>query len=293
LVFGCLVAAAAVEAAPRGAADQGAARVETRFIQVHPAAAESKGFVRSTDKRRAVVLIHGYWLHFTKTRVHQALFKPWQEKGSPLVTTLGKDSDVFAFAYGQTVSVEAITQLPGLKGGIDRLRQLGYSEIVLLGHSAGGLVAREFVENCPRAGVTKVVQICAPNGGTAYAEVGLIPKNQKAFVASLAPAARQKCLQARADKKIPAGVQFVCLVGADDAVVPCRCQWTRDLQDQGIPVLCLHTGHRQIMRRTPLAQKIAEVIRTPQPRWKANQVAAARLDVFKPRNPVKDMGKGH
>lgn len=257
------------------------ARPETRFIQVYPALKQPAQFIRSEGRHRAVVLIHGYWLHFSKTRVGRAMFKVWQDKDSPLVTTLGKDSDVFAFAYGQTVSVEEIAHLPSLREGISKLRRLGYREIVLLGHSAGGLVAREFAEDFPRVGVTKVVQVCAPNGGSVYAEVGLIPKNQKSFVSSLSPTARARCLLERADKKIPTGVQFVCVVGLEDSLVPCRCQWTRDLQDQGVPVIRLKAGHRQIMRQTSLARKLAEVVRAPQLRWKAEEVAAAIQDLFK------------
>ena len=41
-----------------------------------------------------------------------------------------------------------------LADNIRRVRQLGYKEIILLGHSAGGVIVRQFVEDHPDAGVT-------------------------------------------------------------------------------------------------------------------------------------------
>ena len=67
-----------------------------------------------------------------------------------------------------------------------RLRQAGYSEVILLGFSAGGVVARQFVEDNPAAGVTRVIQVCAPNLGSPLAKlkssVGLA---QESFLQSL------------------------------------------------------------------------------------------------------------
>jgi pimeloyl-ACP methyl ester carboxylesterase len=256
---------------------------EVKFVQVHPAMKEPGQFIRSRSQGRAVVLIHGYWLHLKKERVNRAIFKDWQGKKSALVNTLGKDADVFAFAYGQTVSVEEIADLRPLTEGIRRLRGLGYSQIVLVGHSAGGLVAREFVEDHPASGVTKVVQVCAPNGGSFYADIKLVPKNHQPFVSSLCKTSRDKCLRERAGKKVPAAVQFVCVITAEDLVVPCKCQWTPDLQDQGVPAVRINVGHRQVMRQTGAAQQLAEIIRRRETRWSMAQVAAARKELLKPK----------
>jgi hypothetical protein len=260
---------------------------ETSFIQVHPDIKDPAKFVRSKGRNRAVVLIHGYRLCFKNDRVPRAVFKDWQRKGSALVTTLGPLADVFSFAYGQTVSVEEVSRLPALREGIARLKKLGYGRIVLVGHSAGGLVARYFVEDFPDSGVTKVVQVCAPNGGTHYADIKLIPKNQKLFVASLSTANREKCLEDRGAKKIPSQVQFICLVGMDDLIVPCKCQWTQDLQKQGVPVVKCVTNHHHVMRKVVSAKIIAQVIRDKYPRWTAVQVADAVKELFKKKTKLK------
>jgi hypothetical protein len=272
---------------PRQAKPEEPEKPETSFIQVHPDVKDPAKFVRSKGQKRAVVLMHGYWLCFNKDRVPRAVFKDWQRKGSPLVTTLGPVADVFAFAYGQTVSVEEVAHLPALRAGIARLKMLGYSRIVLVGHSAGGLVARYFVEDFPDAGITKVVQVCAPNGGTRYADIKLIPNNQKLFVASLSTANREKCLEGRQTKKIPTQVQFICLLGMDDLIVPCRCQWTQDLQKQGVPAVKCVTNHHHVMRRAVSAKIIAQVIRDKYPRWTPVQVADAVKELFTKKTKLK------
>src|SRR5207244_2414497 len=122
-------------------------------------------------------------------------------------------ADVFAFAYSQDVPLETVADGPGLRDGVRRLKALGYREIVLVGHSAGGLVARQFVEDYPGAGVTKVVQVCAPNGGSAWAKARMaVRKKQEAFLASLTRKDRRLSLHERAEKRIPADVEFVCVV---------------------------------------------------------------------------------
>jgi hypothetical protein len=264
---------------------------ETRFVQVHPEPKDPARFIRSVGCKRAVVLVHGYRLCFKKQSVPRAILRDWEAKNSLLVNVLGKDSDVFAFAYGQTVAVEDIAHLAGLRQGIGRVRKLGYRRIVLVGHSAGGLVARYFVEDFPDAGVTKVVQVCAPNGGCSFADIKWIPKNQKRFVKSLSQTSREKCLHDREDRKIPAKVQFVCVLGAEDRVVPCKCQWPEDLQKQGVPVVRCVTGHRLVMRKIASAQKIAEVVREDYPRWKPTQVAEAVKEIFKAKIKVKKESK--
>jgi pimeloyl-ACP methyl ester carboxylesterase len=256
-------------------------------VQVNPQPAEGAPWKRSQGQVRAVVLIEGLHLHtFSDSRVHKPVFRDWQQPGSTMVKTLAKDSDVFAFAYGQDVAVDEIAGTPALGDGIWQLRLLGYTEIVLVGHSAGGLVARQFVEDFPRAGVTKVVQVCAPNGGSTWskAKVAVRP-SQGPFMDSLTKEKRQLCLKERAGKEIPAWVQFVCIVGNSgggwgDGIVTCRRQWTEDLQIQGIPVLPLATTHFLAMRTHESAEKIAAVIRENDPRWDAAQVNKAKHKLF-------------
>jgi pimeloyl-ACP methyl ester carboxylesterase len=234
----------------------------------------------------------------------------WQKPGSQLVKTLAADADVFAFAYSQNVAVDRIGGTPGLGDNIRRLKQLGYAEIVLVGHSAGGLVARQFVEDWPEAGVTKVIQVCTPNGGSFWGKAELsVRKPQEVFLASLTKTGRQRCLAERAGKKIPGHVEFVCLVGQldlqvsagasleledgtpvgraaatvgarGDGVVSSGCQWTADLQEQGIPAVSLGADHFTVMRSKAATQEIAQLAREKQPRWNAAEVTTARKKII-------------
>lgn len=258
--------------------------VESRFIQVAPVSEGGK-FVRTPGRARAVVLLHGYRFHLSDLGVSRADFRPWQRPDSLLVKELAADSDVFAFAYGQNACIEDIARGSGLKEDIGKLRELGYREIVLVGHSAGGLVARLFVEDHPGAGVTKVVQVCSPNGGC-YAAGLKGPKSQRAFLDCLTVKGRQRCLKERAGKTIPEGVEFVCVVGCgsraghSDGVVPCSCQWTADLQDQGIPAMRLGVGHREAVRVEKGAHLLADLVRHEQHRWPARRIREAREEIL-------------
>src|SRR5439155_26364262 len=134
---------------------------------------------RTARKRLAVFLIQGLHVHpFSKANVNRATLRDWQAPGCPLVKRLGADADVYAFAYGQSVTVDDVADHPALWGGLLRLKKMGYRELVLVGHSAGGLVARRLVEEYPDAGATKVVQVCAPNGGSGWAMLQAVRKNQ-------------------------------------------------------------------------------------------------------------------
>ena len=61
-----------------------------------------------------------------------------------------------------------------------------------------------------------------------------------------------------------------------DGLVGTDSQWTEDLQRQGIPAYRVATTHWQIVRTKSGASLVADLIRTPQPRWDAARVAAAR-----------------
>jgi hypothetical protein len=71
------------------------------------------------------------------------------------------------------------------------------------------------------------------------------------------------------------------VITLDDLVVPCKCQWTPDLQKQGVPVFKIQLGHRQVMRKPLGATRIAEIIRERQRRWSASEVAAVRDELLK------------
>jgi pimeloyl-ACP methyl ester carboxylesterase len=259
--------------------------VESSFAQIAPVPPGGRP-TRSPGQTRAVVLIHGFTIHLGERAVPRAILHGWQRPQSLLVRELAEDADVFAFAYGQNVSLEDVVKKGGLGGAVRQLRQLGYRDLVLVGHSAGGLIARQFVEDHPEAGVTKVVQVCSPNGGSPAAAAG-VARSQRVFLDCLTIDGRQRCLKARADIAIPPGVQFVCVVGTGDdtgggdGVVSCPCQWTADLQRQGIPAVALPVAHYEAMRTLRGAEGLAEVVRRDQFRWCPDRVREARVEVLR------------
>src|SRR4051812_35376479 len=109
----------------------GPAEPQTRFVQVHPARTPQAELRRSPDQKRAVVLIHGLSLARDEDTAHRAKLALWQYPGSPVIRALGARADVFAFAYGQTVAVDRVAELPALRASVRRLKALGYGEIVL------------------------------------------------------------------------------------------------------------------------------------------------------------------
>src|SRR5262249_43762951 len=114
-----------------------------QFAQVAPQERVSTEWRRSPGERRAVVLIQGLMIHpFSKENVERASLRDWQKPGSPLVKRLAADSDVYAFAYGQNIPVEDVADHEALRDGLARLRSMGYRELVLVGYSAGGVIAR-------------------------------------------------------------------------------------------------------------------------------------------------------
>jgi hypothetical protein len=284
---------------------------DTRFVQVAPVYREGAASQRSAAQWRAVVLLPGLRLHpFSSRNVTKAEWHSWQKPDSPLVKALAPDADVFAFAYSQDVPLETVADGPGLRDGVRRLRALGYREIVLVGHSAGGLVARQFVEDYADAGVTKVVQVCAPNGGSAWAKARVaVRKKQESFLASLSKKDRQLSLHERAAKRIPAAVEFVCVVarlhlpllsprekgehagrgllGAGDGIVSAVCQWTPELQEQGVPAVALSAGHSGVVHGQPGIGVIARLVREHVLRWDAATVGAARPRILGDDKPKR------
>jgi pimeloyl-ACP methyl ester carboxylesterase len=259
--------------------------VETKFVQVAPLPKMAASFERSPGQNRAVVLVHGLrWREVLAKHMGQADFDRWQDPQSKLVQTVKNDADLFAFAYGQNVSVDQIAGSAALAEGIRRVRQLGYKEIILLGHSAGGIVARQFVEDHPDAGVTRVIQVGTPNGGSDWAKGMPQP-----FIASLTRHERQACMQKRSDKKVPENVELVCVVTGlgTDGMVSCRCQWTEDLQKQGIPAVALHKNHHNAIASQAGADVVARLVRENQPRWDAAKVAAEKKKILWEGSPDK------
>jgi pimeloyl-ACP methyl ester carboxylesterase len=258
--------------------------VEAKFVQVFPSTKPGSAFLRTPGQTRAIVLVHGFHLiPFRKGCANQALFHSWQKPESKLVELLARQGDIYAFAYSQNVAIEEIAGVPCLAENIRSLKKLDYAQIILLGHSAGGLVARQFIEDYPDIGVTKVIQVCSPNGGTNFAHWDpAVSKLQKGFLHSLTKESRSQSLKERAKKNIPESVQFACVVGdgggIGDGLVSIDSQWPVDLQKQGIPAVFLHTTHFTVMRSPAEAQRLTELVRSNTPRWSQTQVAQVKKE---------------
>jgi len=252
--------------------------MQSLFVKVGP-----QPFVvgRTPGQSRAIVLIHGLSFHlFSREKILQAQLRSWQSANSPLVKRLAQQGDVYAFAYSQTAPVECVAERTDLLRHVRRLVLEGYSEIVLIGHSAGGLIARQLVEDHPECGVTRVVQVNAPNAGSPWAALNVSREAQTAFLSSLSVAAREKWLRQRQDRHLPAQVQFACVVGklgrSGDGVVSCRSQWTEDLQRQGVPAFALPLGHRDTLTTAQGIELLGRLASSLLPRWQANQIQSAR-----------------
>lgn len=260
--------------------------VETQFVQVAPAVMGAAAPSRSPGQLRAVVLIHGMYINpLKKDGATRAVIRTWQQPGSLLVSRLARDADVFAFAYSQTVPADELAEWPDLTVAVGKLRRAGYRDVVLVGYSAGGVIAREIVEDHPNLGVTKVVQVCAPNAGTSWARLPPVRRTQSEFQSSLTKQVRTRALLRRGDRRIPDGVQFACVVGTGgingDGLVNLQSQWSDDLQRQGVPAYSVPTNHWQVMRTPRGAELIADLVRQPLPRWDGMEVSRVRQQILR------------
>jgi pimeloyl-ACP methyl ester carboxylesterase len=253
--------------------------VETLFVKVAPNARVPG---RSAGQDRAVVLIHGLSVTLSKDKAARPILRTWQKPESHLVKALAGDSDVYSFAYGQTVACHRVSDTPLLLQHLRNLKKAGYREIVLVGHSAGGVVARHLVEDHANLGVTKVVQVCTPNAGSGWASLKTARAVQAAFLSSLTHISRERILQVRKDKRIPRAIQFACVVGYSrlgvngDTVVSCKSQWSPELREQGVPAYGLRATHWDAVRTVRGAELIARLVKEPQKRWGARTVAEAK-----------------
>jgi pimeloyl-ACP methyl ester carboxylesterase len=284
--------------------------IETKFAQVAPApqeATESTASASNLHRRtstRAVVLIHGLKIHpLSSHKAQIADFHEWQKPDSDLVSKLSPHADIYALAYSQNAPVDVIAAAPALRKQVRRLQARGYQQIVMIGHSAGGLIARQFVEDQPRAGVTKVIQVGSPNAGSCWAHATIgVREPQEAFLTSLTSDARTKRCE-ESGKVIPDGVEFVCLVGdlepysigtpawleswvplgfrvcADpfgDGLVSADSQWPADLREQGVPMMRVDADHCEMMHCEQTISTINHVVRSSQPRWDAQRLASSQ-----------------
>jgi pimeloyl-ACP methyl ester carboxylesterase len=263
-----------------------AANLPTELWQVAPEPKGKAALTTPRTKDRAVLLVPGLKLHplrpamCTRPERH-----PFQEPGSELVRTLAKDSDVFAFGYAQTAALDAVVHAPGLRDAVARLKKAGYKELVLVGHSAGGVIARLFVAAYPDAGVTKVVAVAAPHAGAEAARIPVgYPRAQIPFIQSLAPEAR---LAARVpgDPKPDPAVQMACVVCKmrwfdGDGLVPTASQWPEECRKGGVPAVLVSGNHWDVMHNPASTKVIADLAREKLTRWTPDEAETARKLLF-------------
>jgi hypothetical protein len=252
--------------------------VEVLFVKVGP---NARVVGRSAGQQRAVVLIHGLVLHpIAKDKATKAELRSWQHQDSNLVKEVSRHADVYSLAYGQTAACEHIAQSPLLLDHLRGLKKAGYRDIILVGHSAGGLIARQLVEDNQDIGITKVIQVCCPNSGSNWAVLKTARSVQAAFLASLTHSARERLLKERKEKRIPTEVQFTCVIGSvrlgGDGIVSCKSQWSEDLQAQGIPAHSLRTTHWDAVRSPKGAELLGRLVQESQKRWDERTVREVR-----------------
>jgi pimeloyl-ACP methyl ester carboxylesterase len=248
-----------------------------------------------SEKSRAVVLIHGLFVHpIRQEKASRPWKRDWQEPKSELVKTLARDFDVFAFAYAQTVALDEVATSAGMRDAIARLRKAGYKEIVLVGHSAGGVIARQFVENYPDAGATKVLAVAAPFAGVELANVKVgYPKAQAPFIQSLSPSARADVAKA-SKNPLSKDVPFACVVCKPlkivetDFLVSTHSQWPDDLQQCGVRAVHSSANHFTVMKDAAAAKTIAELAREKLARWSPEETEKVRKALFSEGVPPRE-----
>src|SRR5262249_36097126 len=116
-----------------------------------------------------------------------------------------------------------------------------------------------------------------------------VVEGQMLFTRSLTKTERQRVLESRADRRIPADLEFVCIVGNvelyGDGLVACSCQWPPDLQNQGVPAQLVASFHPLAVRTANGVAEIIRAVRDGSPRWTAAQVAQARKRLFQKTEP--------
>ena len=231
---------------------------------------------------RAILLLHGLTPHpFSDSKANSPLSPSWLEADSRMGEGLSKKGSLYAFSYSQNVPVSQIAST--LAPLVKDLREMKYKEIILVGFSAGALVVRQFVEDFPDAGVTRVIQVSPPNGGSSWGKIArMVRESQEVFVRSLSEESRAAFLSARAKKgiKIPKKTEFVVvmgrLVGFGDTAVDPGAQWPEGLRKQGVPVHSIGGVHSFAMRTKVCTELLAKLVSNPQPRWSKEKIEEAK-----------------
>jgi pimeloyl-ACP methyl ester carboxylesterase len=173
---------------------------------------------------------------------------------------------------------------------VSNIKKAGYKEIVLIGHSAGGVIARLFVESNPDAGVTKLITVSSPHTGSELAHLkGGYPKVQASFVQSLLPEIRIQAAPRKIDDKIEMACVICKLKRVDgDGLVNLNSQWPEECRKLGIPAVLVQGNHFEAMIGQAGVKAIGELAREKLTRWSPEEVDKARKVLF--RDPDEKPG---
>lgn len=257
----------------------------TKFWQITPRPCDSGVPDRVQD--RAALFIHGLIprpVQVNKAAVPAA--HSWQKPDSLMVKRLGADFDLYGFSYAQTLPVDFVAHSRGLAQAVRALKAAGYREIVLIGHSAGGIIAYQFAERYPNAGMTRVVVVAAPLEGSNLARIPTVglASTQLPFIKSLAPTYRRTQCEA-CDRPIPPELEIGCVICkmprlASDTIVPITSQWPDPTQKQGIPAILVEVNHFDAVRSQRGVDAVAQLVYGKMIRWSPAQVDQARRVLF-------------
>jgi hypothetical protein len=256
----------------------------TEIWQVAPDARQPGWVNVQRSKDRVVLLLPGLKIHPLRPALAgRPDLHSWEEPNSDLVRTLAKDADVFSFGYAQITPLDAVAQSPGLREAVANIRKLGYKEIVLIGHSAGGVIARLFIESYPDCGVTKVITVAAPHSGSELAHLkGGYHKIQATFIQSLAPEARIEAPPRKTDDRIEMACVICKLKRIDgDGLVNLVSQWPEEFRKLGVPAVLVPGSHFDAMISPVGVKAIAELAREKLVRWSPEEVEQARKVLFR------------
>ncbi|MCS7022790.1 MAG: alpha/beta hydrolase [Gemmataceae bacterium] len=242
-------------------------------------------------KDRAVLLIPGLKLHPVRPALAACPeMHKWQHPKGELVRALAPDFDVFALGYAQTVPVDVVARSVALRTSVELLEKAGYREIVLIGHSAGGVLARQFVSIYPRTGVTKVITTAAPHAGALLARMPFgYPKLQAPFVQSLTPEAR-RALARPVDPDPDKPIDMVCVVARlpkllSDGLVDVDSQWPPECRAAGVPAVLVEINHFEVLMHPDSVAVVARLAREKLRRWTPEEVEQAIQLLLKPMRP--------
>lgn len=236
-------------------------------------------------KTKAVLCIPGLYPHpLRPEKATLPEMHPWFEPKAPLLAALAGEFDVYAFGYAQTVPIDLVADCNGLRNAVERLRKAGYAEIVLVGHSAGGLVAHHFAERNPKSGVTKVIPVSAPYTGSDLADITLpLPRTQVSYIKSLAPQPRKDAIAAI--KAFPKDIEICCVLCKvsrlpNDIMVGLDSQWPEEVRKQGIPATLVAVNHFEAIKAPQGVTMVADLAKAKLVRWEQADITKAKEIIF-------------